>query len=91
MFWKNLPKWLKGGIIGCLIFLVLYLLFFISDLIGMFLFIFFYFITNWIGLYSHCSMETCSAFFSIIPVISLVEFFLLGAIVGFILEKISSK
>jgi len=31
MSWKNLPGWLKGGVIGIIVYMILSLLFFISD------------------------------------------------------------
>ena len=89
MFWRNLPSWLRGGIIASFVWLVLYLL--ILTRIAFFVAIFFIIITGWTGLYGNCSLEGCSALYSAIPIISLIEFFVIGAVIFLISEKMSKK
>ncbi|MEK6885769.1 MAG: hypothetical protein AABX17_02280 [Nanoarchaeota archaeon] len=101
MSWKNLPTWLKGGIIIGIIGAILsslILLFKISSLTGMILFFFVIFYVLIPACAPKCSSGLCpnpnycsSIETLIIIILSFVFYFLIGALIGFIISKIKSR
>lgn len=101
MNWKNLPSWLKGGIIGLIPILIVMLADFIftcnfgthSEFCGLFtIFASFplYIITiSKYGIFPYGDVPTLVVI--ILPLLSLVMYFLVGALIGWIVGKFKSK
>ncbi|MEK6828685.1 MAG: hypothetical protein AABY15_01040 [Nanoarchaeota archaeon] len=93
MGWKNWPTWLKGGIIGAIIALILGILIKLLEGTGFGLLIAVLFlILSFSGL-GNCDFEGCypyNFYFLTTPFV-LLEFFIIGAIIGWIISKINKK
>lgn len=100
MGWKDWPYWLKGGLIGAVIGIICILLawFRVLPILTVLLYIFImilcgsgesYSITG--GLLGNCSWGGKYLIFSIMTILILLVFFVVGSIIGLIVQKIKSK
>jgi hypothetical protein len=90
MGWKEWPIWLRGGIIGALIALILATLIKLLEGTGFSLLIaILFWILSFKG-FGNCSFDGCSPynFYLLTVPILFLEFFILGAIIGLIVGKI---
>jgi hypothetical protein len=88
MNWKKFPGWLKGGIIGLIILVVLFIPIWMDVKFSLLIALFIAVITGWAY---ECSFEGCFQMLSWGFIIAAIEFFLAGAFVSWIGEKIESK
>ena len=92
MGWKDWPYWLKGGVIGLVFVLILFLLIYfnllgssISGTLGIFIVV-----ITFIGALGLCPENACQ-FYTAGLLILLIESFIIGAIIGWIIGKIKNK
>ena len=88
MGWKNWPSWLKGGVIGLIISVILVIFALLTSVISIFaLFgVLIIFMINW---FTRCEFNSLESYSCEIPLalgipIFLLEFFILGALIGWI-------
>jgi hypothetical protein len=98
MQWKNWPSWLKGGFAGA----SLVILFAVTAYIAFMLFEIKLqdfppftqindFVGNQCSLMTQCRGQGCLVCIIWIPVLSLVDFFLWGALIGWIYKKMKER
>ena len=88
---RNMRPWLKGGLIGAGISVILFLLSFLEDFLffGFISFIIMY-LNFWLPLLGFC-VGDISCIFYVSSFLSLIEFFIIGALIGWIVGKRKSK
>lgn len=96
MRWKNWPSWVKGGIIGIIIAIILSLIVIlfgeydnlITFLIGFGIFT----INFWLAILINCNIESC--FISdlyIFMIVFIIEFYVVGSIIGLLIGKLRKR
>lgn len=95
MGWKDWSYWLKGGIIGLIIstiVIVIALLQLINyAIIKWPLLILINLFANQYVAISQCSGDSCIGFLFFVPLLVFIEFFVIGAIIGWIYGKIKQR
>jgi len=79
MFWKNWPSWLKGGLIGLIIYIIYFLV------------VIFTIYTRGEQWKLGMAMGWLGSMFVTGFIITILQFFLIGALIGWVYGKIKSK
>ena len=99
-WWRKLDYWKKGGIISALIPLILFLISFIipkqleivSFGIGISFILFNYWLGPSISYFTNCLGENCWGYWFYVSFIcSILEFFLIGALISWIIKKLKNE
>ena len=91
MSWKNLSYTKKGGLIGLIIGAFLSLLIYAFHILNNFLIKLAFPILYLIQLFTQCSGEGCIIIVLFIAPALLIEGFIIGALIGWIVERIKNK
>lgn len=94
--WKNLPYWIRGGIIGIVIAIILSLIVILfrefDNPITFFVGLGILFVNLWFAYLINCRFESCLiANLYIFMILFIIESFLIGVIIGWVVGKIKNK